>query len=72
MDEKPRTRMVGVEPGACLVVEDALSGIAAGHAAGMDVAAVPTSFSRETLMKEAHPEYLLDRIADLQDLEQLK
>lgn len=65
-------RRVGVEPGACLVVEDALSGIAAGHAAGMDVAAVPTSFSRETLMKEAHPEYLLDRIADLQDLEQLK
>ena len=26
-----------------------------GTAAGMDVAAVPTSFSRETLMKEAHP-----------------
>lgn len=65
-------RRVGVEPYSCLVVEDALSGIAAAHAAGMDAAAVPTTFSADVLAAEAHPEYLLTQIADLQNLEQLR
>lgn len=64
-------RRVGVEPRRCLVVEDALSGIAAAHAAGMDAAAVPTTFSAEVLAREAHPEYLLAHIADLPQLEAL-
>ena len=64
-------RRVGVAPENCLVVEDALSGIAAAHAAGMDAAAVPTTFSVEELQTQAHPEYLLDEIAQLAQLPQL-
>ena len=62
---------MGVAPENCLVVEDALSGIAAAHAAGMDAAAVPTTFSVEELTEQAHPEYLLDEIAQLAQLPQL-
>ena len=62
---------LGVEPGDCLVVEDALSGVKAAHAAGMDAAAVPTTFSAETLREQVQPEYLLDAIAQLADLPEL-
>jgi beta-phosphoglucomutase-like phosphatase (HAD superfamily) len=34
-------RRLGVEPAACLVVEDSRNGVLAGKAAGMVVAAVP-------------------------------
>ena len=44
-------RRVGIEPKDCLVVEDAISGIQAAHAAGMDAAAVPTTFSKEELQQ---------------------
>ncbi len=61
-------RRVGIPPEQCLVVEDAISGIRAAHAAGMDAAAVPTTFSAEQLQQEAGPEYLLSEISRLPTL----
>ena len=60
-------RRVGIEPKDCLVVEDAISGIQAAHAARMDAAAVPTTFSKEALQQES-PEYMLDHIQELTGL----
>ena len=62
---------LGVDPKDCLVVEDAISGIQAAHAAGMDAVGVPTTFSKEELMERVHPEYLLDHIKELADLPEL-
>ncbi|HHU62720.1 MAG TPA: HAD-IA family hydrolase [Clostridiales bacterium] len=45
-------RQIGVPPENCLVVEDAISGIKAAKAAGMQCIAVSSSFDRETLEKE--------------------
>ncbi len=61
-------RRLGMEPRDCLVVEDAISGIRAAHAAGMDVAAVTTTFSAEELANEAAPEYLLHEIRELPNI----
>lgn len=62
---------LGVEPRDCLVVEDAVSGIQAAHAAGMDAVGVPTTFSREELVERVHPEYMLNHIRELADLPEL-
>ena len=61
-------RRVGIDPKDCLVVEDAVSGIQAAHAAGMDAVGVPTTFSKEELMERVHPEYMLNEIKELTDL----
>lgn len=61
-------RRVGIDPRDCLVVEDAISGIQAAHAAGMDAVGVPTTFSKEVLTEKAAPEYLIDEIRDLPKL----
>ena len=58
-------RRVGIAPEDCLVVEDAISGVMAAHAAGMDTAAVPTTFSKEELQQRTNPEYLLNHIKEL-------
>lgn len=58
-------RRIGMEPKDCLVIEDAISGIQAAHAAGMDAVGVPTTFSKEELTRRVQPEYLLDEIKDL-------
>ncbi len=42
-------RLMGADPGRCLVVEDAISGVAAGKAAGARVLALTTSFSPNDL-----------------------
>jgi beta-phosphoglucomutase len=42
-------KLVGANPGRCLVVEDAISGVAAGKAAGARVLALTTSFSAHEL-----------------------
>ena len=60
--------LIGVDPKDCLVVEDAVSGIKAAHAAGMDAVGVPTTFSREELEARVHPEYMLNEIKELTDL----
>ena len=61
-------RRIGMDPKDCLVVEDAISGVNAAHAAGMDAAAVPTTFSKEELKERVNPEYILDHIKELPDL----
>ena len=61
-------RRIGMEPHDCLVIEDAISGIQAAHAAGMDAVGVPTTFSQEVLQEKANPEYMLHAIQDLTDL----
>lgn len=42
---------LGVRPWNCIVIEDALSGIAAAHAAGIRCIAVPTSFPEGQLLE---------------------
>ena len=61
-------RRIGTDPEDCLVIEDAISGIQAAHAAGMDAVGVPTTFSQQVLQEKAAPEYMLDEIRDLTKL----
>ncbi|KAJ7748500.1 HAD-like domain-containing protein [Mycena maculata] len=50
----------GADPKKCLVVEDAISGMRSGRAAGALVLAVCTSTSRETIVKsDATPDYIV-------------
>ena len=62
---------VGIDPKDCLVVEDAISGIQAAHAAGMDAVGVPTTFTKEQLTEKAAPDYMLDEIKQLPQLDVL-
>ena len=59
---------IDMAPQDCLVIEDAISGIQAAHAAGMDAVGVPTTFSQEVLQEKANPEYMLHEIWELTDL----
>ena len=61
-------RRIGMDPEDCLVIEDAISGIQAAHAAGMDGVGVPTTFSQQVLQEKAAPEYMLDEIRNLTKL----
>ena len=61
-------RRVGFDPKDCLVVEDAISGIQAAHAAGMDAVGVPTTFSKEELAERVNPQYILGQIKELTEL----
>ena len=61
-------RRVGVDPKDCLVVEDAVSGIQAAHAAGMDAVGIPSTFTPDELKKKADPEYILNQTRELVDL----
>ena len=65
-------RQIGMDPADCLVVEDAISGVQAAHAAGMHAAAVPTTFTLEELRERCAPEYELYHIRLLADLQQLQ
>ena len=64
--------MIGMDPKDCLVVEDAVSGVQAAHAAGMDAVGVPTTFSKEELQARVAPEYLVNVIRELADLPELQ
>ncbi len=63
---------VGEAPADCLVVEDAISGVQAAHAAGMDAVGVPTTFSKEELAERVQPEFILNFIRELADLPELQ
>ena len=58
-------RRVGIAPDDCLVVEDAISGIQAAHAAGMDAVGIPSTFTPEELKEKANPEYVLNQTKEL-------
>ena len=58
-------RRIGMKPEDCLVVEDAVSGIQAAHAAGMDAVGIPSTFSPEQLKEKAAPEYILNQTKEL-------
>lgn len=64
-------RRIGVDPKDCLVVEDAISGIMAAHAAGMDAVGIPTTFSPAQLEEQAHPEFILAQTKLLAELPEL-
>ena len=55
---------VGVEPTACLVIEDAVNGVLSAKRAGMVCAALQTSFSEERL-KDAGADVIVAGFADL-------
>lgn len=65
-------RRVGIDPKDCLVVEDAISGIQAAHAAGMDAVGIPSTFSPEVLKEKAGLEYILAETRELTELPELK
>jgi HAD superfamily hydrolase (TIGR01509 family) len=56
--------MLGVEPSACLVVEDAPSGLEAGHAAGMKCLALTTSFPADEL---SSADWIIGDLSDFRD-----
>jgi HAD superfamily hydrolase (TIGR01509 family) len=56
---------LGVSADACLVIEDALSGIAAGKAAGMAVAAIPDTRFVDAREYEEQADYLLRSISEV-------
>ena len=51
---------IGVPPANCLVIEDAISGVEAGKAAGAKVLALTTSFSKEEL---SQADWITDTLA---------
>ena len=57
-------RRLGLEPASCLVIEDALSGVAAAKAAGARCLAVTTSFPREPLAA-AGADWITPNLADV-------
>ena len=64
-------RQVGVDPSQCLVVEDALSGVRSGKAAGCIVVAVPDPrFTREEkAVFEAESDFVLNSLWDFQKID---
>jgi HAD superfamily hydrolase (TIGR01509 family) len=59
---------LGVPADACLVIEDALSGIAAAKAAGMRVAAIPDTRFVDPREYEKEADYLLGSLSEIPSL----
>ena len=59
---------VGCLPSECMVIEDALSGIASAHAAGMECIAITSSFPESTLKEKAQPEYIISELKEIIDI----
>ena len=61
-------KKLGIRADACLVIEDALSGIAAGKAAGMRVAAIPDRRFVEARDYEKEADYVLGNLSEIPKL----
>eukprot|EP00747_Dinoflagellata_sp_TGD_P191028 gnl/TRDRNA2_/TRDRNA2_53828_c0_seq1.p1 gnl/TRDRNA2_/TRDRNA2_53828_c0~~gnl/TRDRNA2_/TRDRNA2_53828_c0_seq1.p1 ORF type:complete len:236 (+),score=54.46 gnl/TRDRNA2_/TRDRNA2_53828_c0_seq1:67-774(+) len=59
---------LGVEPEACLVVEDTSTGVRAGKAAGMRVVAVPNEFTKSHDFSAAGADVVCKTMADIVEL----
>lgn len=59
---------LGVAPNDCLVIEDSLSGVAAGKAANMRVAAIPDRRFVRPCDYEKHADYILSELAEIPSL----
>ncbi len=58
-------KKLGIRADACLVIEDALSGITAGKAAGMRVAAIPDKRFVDALDYEKEADYVLGNLSEI-------
>jgi HAD superfamily hydrolase (TIGR01509 family) len=58
-------KKVGIAPEACLVIEDALAGVAAAKAANMRVAAVPDTRFVDPLEYEKEADYVLGSLSEI-------
>ena len=61
-------KKLGIGADACLVIEDALSGIAAGKAAGMRVAAIPDRRFVDARDYEKEADYVLGNLSEIPKL----
>ena len=61
-------KLIGIEPEACIVVEDSPSGIKAAHAGNMKAIGIDTSFPEELLINESHPDIMIHSLTELLDL----
>jgi len=59
------TKKLGVHPEACLVIEDALAGVAAAKAANMRVAAIPDTRFVDPLQYEKEADYVLGNLSEI-------
>lgn len=58
---------LGVKPGECIVIEDSLNGVKAGHAAGMTVVAVPNEYTK--MLDFSLADYRVESLDDFYGLE---
>ena len=58
-------KKLGISPEACLVIEDALAGIAAGKAANMRVAAIPDTRFVDPREYEKEADYVLGSLSEI-------
>ena len=58
-------KKLGIAPEACLVVEDALAGVAAARAANMRVAAIPDTRFVDPLAYEKEADYVLGSLSEI-------
>jgi len=62
------SKKLGIPPEACLVIEDALTGIAAAKAANMRVAAIPDRRFVDPREYEEEADYVLGSLSEIPDL----
>ena len=58
-------RLLNVEPGSCLVVEDSPNGVQAANQAGMVVGVVLHSTPKESFVDLSEPRFFLENLAEL-------
>ena len=62
------SKKLGIPPDACLVIEDALAGVAAAKAANMSVAAIPDTRFMDPGEYEEEADYVLGSLSEIPDL----